>query len=90
MAIASASAIVVGVILYALSDWIANGIYDNPELVTPLRYVAFAVPPAAITMAALAACSGFGPCGPTRSWASCSTRRCGWCSTGSPSGRAPA
>ena len=42
MAIASASAIAVGVILYALSDWIATGIYDNPELVTPLRYVAFA------------------------------------------------
>jgi O-antigen/teichoic acid export membrane protein len=59
MAIASASAIAVGVILYALSDWIATGIYETPELVTPLRYVAFAVPPAAITMAALAACSGF-------------------------------
>jgi O-antigen/teichoic acid export membrane protein len=59
MAIASASAIAVGVILFALSDWIAIGIYDNPALVTPLRYVAFAVPPAAITMAALAACSGF-------------------------------
>jgi len=59
MAIASASAIAVGVLLYAASGWIANGIYDNPELLTPLRYVAFAVPPAAITMAALAACSGF-------------------------------
>ena len=37
MAIASASAIAVGVILFALSDWIAEGIYNNPELVTPLR-----------------------------------------------------
>ena len=31
MAVASGAAIAVGVVLYALSGWIANTIYDNPE-----------------------------------------------------------
>ena len=32
--------------LFLASPWIANGIYNNPACVTPLRYVAFAIPPA--------------------------------------------
>ncbi|HET9601986.1 MAG TPA: flippase [Acidimicrobiales bacterium] len=59
MAVASGAAIAAGVGLYALSGWIANTIYNNPSLQNPLEYVAVAIPPAAITMAALAACSGF-------------------------------
>ncbi|HEY8092983.1 MAG TPA: flippase [Acidimicrobiales bacterium] len=59
MAVASGAAVLVGVGLYAISGWIANGVYNNPALQTPLHYVAFALPPAAITMAALAASSGF-------------------------------
>jgi O-antigen/teichoic acid export membrane protein len=59
MTVASAASILVGVGLYAASSWLANSVYSNPALVTPFRYVAFAVPPAAITVAALAACSGF-------------------------------
>ena len=45
--------------LFASSGWISTSLYDQPELLVPLRYVAFAVPPAALTVAALAACSGF-------------------------------
>jgi O-antigen/teichoic acid export membrane protein len=59
MSVASAASVLVGVGLYACSNWLAVSVYDNPALLTPFRYVAFAVPPAAITVAALAACSGF-------------------------------
>jgi O-antigen/teichoic acid export membrane protein len=59
MAIAAGAATLLGVLLYSLSGWLAESVYNRPELVTPFHYVAFAVPPAAITVAALSACSGF-------------------------------
>jgi O-antigen/teichoic acid export membrane protein len=59
MAVASGASILVGIALYSLSGWLAISVYNRPDLVTPFHYVAFAVPPAAITVAALSACSGF-------------------------------
>ena len=59
MAVATGASIFVGIVLYSASSWLAISVYHRPELVTPFHYVAFAVPPAAITVAALSACSGF-------------------------------
>ena len=56
---ATGTSLVVALGLYLVSPWISGTLYNQPELLTPLRYVAFALPPAAITMAALSACSGF-------------------------------
>jgi O-antigen/teichoic acid export membrane protein len=59
MLLASGASVVVGVGLYVASGWLATGLYDNPGLQQPIQFVALALPPATITMAALAACSGF-------------------------------
>ena len=49
----------VGALLFLASPWLSNTLYNEPGLVTPLRFVAFAIPPGALTAVALAACSGF-------------------------------
>ncbi len=56
---ATVASLVVAAVLYAVSGWISGSLYHQPELLTPLHYVAFALPPAVLTVAALAACSGF-------------------------------
>src|SRR5436190_126921 len=47
--------VVVAAALYLVSPWLSDTVYNKPELVTPLRFVAFAIPPGALTAVALAA-----------------------------------
>jgi O-antigen/teichoic acid export membrane protein len=53
------SSVLVGAVLFLASPWLSDTVYNKPDLVTPLRFVAFAIPPGAMTAVALAACSGF-------------------------------
>lgn len=59
LVVTTTASIVVATILYVASPWLSNSLYHEPALVAPLRYVAFAIPPGAVTAVALAACSGF-------------------------------
>jgi O-antigen/teichoic acid export membrane protein len=59
LVVTTISSVVVAAVLYLASPWLSDGIYHEPALVGPLRYVAFAIPPGAVTAVALAACSGF-------------------------------
>jgi hypothetical protein len=41
------------------SPWLSETVYNKPDLVTPLRFVAFAIPPGVLTaVVASPACSG--------------------------------
>ena len=55
----TATSVVVAAVLYALSGWLSGSLYNQPLLENALHYVSFAIPPATLTVAALAACSGF-------------------------------
>ena len=57
--VTTVSSVLVGALLFLASPWLSNTLYNEPGLVTPLRFVAFAIPPGALTAVALAACSGF-------------------------------
>src|SRR4249919_453026 len=57
--VTTVSSVLVGALLFLVSPWLSNTLYNEPGLVTPLRFVAFAIPPGALTAVALAACSGF-------------------------------
>ena len=59
LVVTTVASVVVGAALFLASPWLSETIYHEPGLVAPLRYVAFAVPPGAVTAVALAACSGF-------------------------------
>jgi O-antigen/teichoic acid export membrane protein len=57
--VTTVSSVLVGALLFLVSPWLSETLYNEPGLVTPLRFVAFAIPPGALTAVALAACSGF-------------------------------
>jgi O-antigen/teichoic acid export membrane protein len=59
LVVTTISSVVVAAALYLASPWLSDVVYNKPELVSPLRFVAFAIPPGALTAVALAACSGF-------------------------------
>jgi O-antigen/teichoic acid export membrane protein len=48
-----------GLGLYVSAPWLAHGVFHDPQLATPLRFVAVALPFATFTQAALAATQGF-------------------------------
>ncbi|HEX6787356.1 MAG TPA: flippase [Acidimicrobiales bacterium] len=57
--VTTVSSVLVGAALFLASPWLSETVYNKPDLVTPLRFVAFAIPPGALTAVSLAACSGF-------------------------------
>lgn len=56
--LSSLSAVVCGVLLYALAPWLAT-VFDDARLEEPLRFIAAALPASAFTDAALSATQGF-------------------------------
>jgi O-antigen/teichoic acid export membrane protein len=57
--VTTVSSVLVGAALFLASPWLSETVYNKPDLVTPLRFVAFAIPPGVLTAVSLAACSGF-------------------------------
>lgn len=57
--ISTVGALAVGAVLYALAPWLVHAAFHDDRLVMPLRYVAFALPAAAFSDAALSATQGF-------------------------------
>jgi O-antigen/teichoic acid export membrane protein len=57
--LSTAAGTVLGVGLFVAASWLAKTAFDDPSLVTPLRYVALALPAAVFTEAALSATQGF-------------------------------
>lgn len=57
--ISTAGAVVLGVILYVAAPALVSGVFNDDRLITPLRYVALALPAATFTDAALSATQGF-------------------------------
>ena len=56
--LSSLSAVVFGVLLFLLAPWLA-GVFDDPRLQEPLRFIAVALPASAFTDAALSVTQGF-------------------------------
>ena len=53
------SAVVLGAVLFAVSSRLAEGVFHDPRLASPLRFVAVALPATVLTDAALSATRGF-------------------------------
>ena len=45
LVVTTVSSVVVGALLFLASPWLSDTLYHEPGLVTPLRFVAFAIPP---------------------------------------------
>jgi O-antigen/teichoic acid export membrane protein len=64
--VTTVSSVLVGALLFLASPWLSNTLYNEPGLVTPLRFVAFAIPPEPLTpRSPWRRAPASGPCGRT-------------------------
>jgi O-antigen/teichoic acid export membrane protein len=59
VAVGFASSLVTAVVLFLVANPLGEGVYDDPGFVTPIRFVALALPPTVVTLAALSCTQGF-------------------------------